>query len=157
MSTDNEHEPVFVRSTWGTNRHVYNPHNPAGLALIVLSLLLAGGAMYHLQASSEWSDGELRRAVDEAADALEATPTHKGEWTDHVDYGHQIGEAIEKTGHGPSYGVQASQMEDDAHVYEITADGADAAHCMTITEVPEKAVGYYRTVHLVVSVDDRNC
>jgi len=33
-------EPVFKRSRWGTNRYVYNPHNPIGLALIVLSIAL---------------------------------------------------------------------------------------------------------------------
>ncbi|ATW52255.1 hypothetical protein [Streptomyces peucetius] len=157
MSTDNEHEPVFVRSTWGTNRYVYNPNNPAGLALIVLSLLFAAGAMYSLQSSSEWSDGELRQAVRQAAGTLDAAPTYKSEWTDHVDYSQHIEDAIEKTGKGPSFGIQVSQTVDGGNVYEITADGTDAAHCMTITEVPEPLVNHYRTVHLAVSVEDRAC
>lgn len=38
-------EPVFKRSRWGTNRYYYNPQNPVGLALIVLSLLFAGTMM----------------------------------------------------------------------------------------------------------------
>ncbi|MGT2531961.1 hypothetical protein ACU4GG_36585 [Streptomyces nojiriensis] len=38
-------EPVFKRSKWGTNRYYYNPRNPVGLALIVLSVLLAGTMM----------------------------------------------------------------------------------------------------------------
>jgi hypothetical protein len=36
-----ENEPVFKRSKWGTNRYEYNPNNPAGLALIVLSVAVA--------------------------------------------------------------------------------------------------------------------
>ncbi|MEU2828043.1 hypothetical protein ABZ667_05130 [Streptomyces lavendulae] len=34
-------EPVFKRSKWGTNRYYYNPHNPVGLALIIISLVFA--------------------------------------------------------------------------------------------------------------------
>ncbi|WP_406000266.1 hypothetical protein [Streptomyces sp. NBC_00829] len=30
MGQEEEHEPVFIRSTWGTNRYVYNPNNPVG-------------------------------------------------------------------------------------------------------------------------------
>ncbi|THA49777.1 hypothetical protein E6R62_26880 [Streptomyces sp. A1136] len=33
---------VFTRSGWGTSRYSYNPQNPVGLALIVLSLFFAG-------------------------------------------------------------------------------------------------------------------
>ncbi|MGW5093851.1 hypothetical protein ACWEQ1_12445 [Streptomyces nodosus] len=35
---DDDREPVFKRSEWGTNRYVYNHRNPVGRALIVLSL-----------------------------------------------------------------------------------------------------------------------
>ncbi|MFE5096726.1 hypothetical protein ACFRCI_42090 [Streptomyces sp. NPDC056638] len=38
---DRDDEPVFIRSKWGTSRYVYNPRNPIGLALIVISLLFA--------------------------------------------------------------------------------------------------------------------
>ncbi|HET6358039.1 hypothetical protein [Streptomyces sp.] len=157
MSTDNTHEPVFVRSAWGTNRYVYNPHNPAGLVLIVFSLLFAIGAMYYVQSSSKWSDGELREAVHQAAEALDASPVQKSEWTDHIDYRPLIDDAIEKSGMGPRYGVQVSQVDDDTNVYEITADGTDGVHCMTITEAAEQTVRYYRTVHLGVSVEDHGC
>ncbi|MFF4421663.1 hypothetical protein ACFY04_12895 [Streptomyces sp. NPDC001549] len=34
-------EPVFKRSTWGTNRYYCNPDNPVGLSLIVISLVFA--------------------------------------------------------------------------------------------------------------------
>ncbi|WP_030771846.1 MULTISPECIES: hypothetical protein [unclassified Streptomyces] len=36
---DHDDEPVFKRSKWGTNRYYYNPRNPIGLALIVITLL----------------------------------------------------------------------------------------------------------------------
>ncbi|MFJ7209193.1 hypothetical protein ACIQWR_37385 [Streptomyces sp. NPDC098789] len=32
-------EPVLKRSKWGTNHYYVNPHNPIGLALIVIGLL----------------------------------------------------------------------------------------------------------------------
>lgn len=38
-------EPVFTRSRWGTNRYYYNPRNPIGLALIVITLLFVGRMM----------------------------------------------------------------------------------------------------------------
>ncbi|MFG2620458.1 hypothetical protein ACGFXC_22875 [Streptomyces sp. NPDC048507] len=38
-------EPVFKRSQWGTNRYYYNPRNPVGLTLIIVSLLLTGTLM----------------------------------------------------------------------------------------------------------------
>ncbi|MFE7185656.1 hypothetical protein [Streptomyces erythrochromogenes] len=38
-------EPVFKRSKWGTNRYYYNPRNPVGLALIVVTLLFVGTMM----------------------------------------------------------------------------------------------------------------
>lgn len=36
---DHDDEPVFKKSRWGTNHYIYNPRNPVGLALIVISLL----------------------------------------------------------------------------------------------------------------------
>ncbi|WP_327274584.1 hypothetical protein OG609_23290 [Streptomyces sp. NBC_01224] len=38
---DRDDEPVFIRSKWGTSRYVYNPRNPIGLALILITPLLA--------------------------------------------------------------------------------------------------------------------
>ncbi|MFD4370855.1 hypothetical protein [Streptomyces sp. NPDC058486] len=34
----NSDEPVFKKSRWGTNRYTYNPNNPIGMALIILTL-----------------------------------------------------------------------------------------------------------------------
>lgn len=38
---DDEYEPVFKKSTWGANRYVYNPNNPVGIVLIILSVVFA--------------------------------------------------------------------------------------------------------------------
>ncbi|MFJ7777951.1 hypothetical protein [Streptomyces yangpuensis] len=38
-------EPVFKRSRWGTNRYYYNPRNPVGLALIVITLIFTATMM----------------------------------------------------------------------------------------------------------------
>lgn len=42
---DHDREPVFRRSQWGTQRYYYNPRNPIGLTLIIVSLLFAGTMM----------------------------------------------------------------------------------------------------------------
>ncbi|WP_406186307.1 hypothetical protein [Streptomyces sp. NBC_01006] len=38
-------EPVFKRSKWGTQKYYYNPRNPIGLALIIITLLFTGTVM----------------------------------------------------------------------------------------------------------------
>lgn len=38
---DDEYEPVFKKSAWGTNRYVYNSNNPVGIVLIVSSVVFA--------------------------------------------------------------------------------------------------------------------
>ncbi|MDI3407814.1 hypothetical protein [Streptomyces cavernicola] len=38
---DDDHEPVFKKSRWGTSRYVYNLNNPVGLALAIGSVLFA--------------------------------------------------------------------------------------------------------------------
>lgn len=40
-----DNEPVLKRSPLGTNRYEYNPRNPIGFALIVISILFAGGML----------------------------------------------------------------------------------------------------------------
>ncbi|MCF6525103.1 hypothetical protein [Streptomyces sp. JJ36] len=41
----NDDEPVFKRSRWGTNHYVYNPHNPVGLALILITVVVGAVVM----------------------------------------------------------------------------------------------------------------
>ncbi|MFI6491365.1 hypothetical protein [Streptomyces sp. NPDC050564] len=156
MSEPRDHEPVFVRSKWGTNRYVYNPNNPVGLALIFGSLLFAAGGMYYLHASSNWSEGELRSAVHQAADDLEKKPVVYDEYLGFQSY---IDEAIDRTGEGPSTGAVIDQAthsfekvpaDDD---YTITGPGTDAAFCMHIHATPTNET----YAALSVDVTDGSC
>ncbi|MCG3041727.1 hypothetical protein L7D48_14340 [Streptomyces sp. S1A] len=45
MSREDDHEPPFVRSDWGTNRYVYNHRSPIGRSFIVISLAIAAGGL----------------------------------------------------------------------------------------------------------------
>lgn len=48
VSTDDDEpgEPVFKRSTWGTNHYVYNTANPVGAVLTGLTVILAAVLFY---------------------------------------------------------------------------------------------------------------
>ncbi|MET8452636.1 hypothetical protein [Streptomyces sp. NPDC005209] len=37
-----DNEPIFKRSKWGTNRYQYNPQNPIGFALIIITIVFVG-------------------------------------------------------------------------------------------------------------------
>ncbi|MCX4675967.1 hypothetical protein OG413_11720 [Streptomyces sp. NBC_01433] len=45
-------EPIFKRGKWGSSRYVYNPRNPVGLALIMISLLIWGVMMLLMETRS---------------------------------------------------------------------------------------------------------
>ncbi|XRQ10086.1 hypothetical protein ACN3XK_04035 [Actinomadura welshii] len=45
---EEEREPVFVRSRWGTSRYFYNHRNPVGRFLIVATLVFAAAGMLWL-------------------------------------------------------------------------------------------------------------
>ncbi|MFI2028032.1 hypothetical protein [Streptomyces buecherae] len=47
---EDDYEPVFKKSQWGTNRYVYNANNPIGLALIIISCVVFAVFMYLIQA-----------------------------------------------------------------------------------------------------------
>ncbi|MFI7242741.1 hypothetical protein [Streptomyces qinglanensis] len=47
-----DHEPVLIRSRWGTSRYVYNPNNPVGLALIVITVFVVLGSLFLLGRST---------------------------------------------------------------------------------------------------------
>ncbi|MFD4997262.1 PIG-Y family protein [Streptomyces buecherae] len=47
---EDDDEPVFKKSQWGTNRYVYNANNPIGLALIIISCVVFVVFMYLIQA-----------------------------------------------------------------------------------------------------------
>lgn len=162
-----EEEPVFIRS-WGTGRWAYNSKNPVGRALIIGSLLIAAGLMYHFFDGSQWSEGELRRAVHGAARALEDEPQTLSLYS---DYEALIREAVDATGEGPEHGlVEVERVTDwsgpgDAAAgdasgtddFEISSDDVADAYCMRIAPHEPEAAMKSVTVDLTVTVEEGPC
>jgi hypothetical protein len=154
MSEDHDAEPVFVRSKWGTSRYVYNPNNPVGMALIIGSLLFAGGGMYALHDSSSWSGGELHDAVHAAAESLEARAQRVGGFRG--SYEELIADAIENSGEGPEFGMVSVSPQSDgeettsADLFEVTTDDVDAAYCLHVTPTEPDT---YTSVTLALGVE----
>lgn len=46
---DDDYEPVFKKSNWGTGRYIYNPDNPLGMGLIILSAVSVLVMMFLMQ------------------------------------------------------------------------------------------------------------
>jgi hypothetical protein len=162
MNEDHDAEPVFVRSKWGTSRYVYNPNNPVGMALIIGSLLFAGGGMYALHDSSSWSEGELHDAVHSAAESLEARAQQVGGFRG--SYKELIADAIENSGEGPEFGMVSvspqSEWEEttSADLFEVTTDDVDAAYCLHVTPTePESDTYTSVTLALGVKVEAGGC
>ncbi|MFE9045566.1 hypothetical protein ACFYOG_32270 [Streptomyces sp. NPDC007818] len=125
MSDD---EPVFVRSRWGTSRYVYNHRNPVGLALILLTSLLAIGMLFGLHAESTWSEGELGDAVREGVRDLDG----RGHYTTlEGSHGLLVEEAIRESGIGPGHGVDAREAEDGG--YTVSTEDTESAYCVRVT------------------------
>ncbi|MFB7231433.1 hypothetical protein ACFCY9_27270 [Streptomyces fimicarius] len=165
MGKDHDDEPIFIRSNWGTSRYVYNPRNPVGMGLIIGSLLFAAGAMYYLRASSSWSEGELRDAVNVAVRELEATPQTLGSWTG--GYKSMIRDALEESGEGPSTGgvvyvEEANDPYDEAanpsvDLFEVRAKDVDATFCLSVSP-PEPEPGMTSVeVSLSITVEEGGC
>ncbi|WMX45804.1 hypothetical protein [Streptomyces roseicoloratus] len=125
MSDD---EPVFIRSKWGTNRYVYNPNNPVGLALIAITLLVGLGALVIHEFESTWSEGELRDAVRSANRTLDGGIHDPYR---HFSISSQIQDAIEQSGEGPDRGVEVDEEGDG--LYEITTVDTKGEFCMRVT------------------------
>ncbi|MFD8586879.1 hypothetical protein ACFV2A_28795 [Streptomyces californicus] len=168
MSRDRDDEPIIIREKWGTNRYVYNPNNPIGVALIIGSLLFAVGGIYYLHASSSWSEGELSDAVRVAARDLEEHPRTLGSWTG--GYESLIRDALKDSGEGPSAGgvlhvdkrtatsaTPADKAGDSVERFEVSAKDVDTAFCLSVSP-PEPEPGLTSvTVSLSVSVEEGGC
>ncbi|MDT0381329.1 hypothetical protein RM572_21460 [Streptomyces sp. DSM 42041] len=142
---DDDHEPVFVRSRWGTNHYTYNPGNPVGVVLIVASLVAVAGFVLVMQNRASLSGDELRDAVHTAAEALEQEPHTKasfggysGAVEDALDDAvansdSTVGPRVEAVGDSDDYEITGSSPETDT----------DAAYCMHITQsvAPEGGIG----------------
>ncbi|MEU5595981.1 hypothetical protein [Streptomyces sp. NPDC020298] len=85
---------------------------------------------------ASWSEEELRQAVARAASSLEDEPQVSAPAE---DYSGMIEDAVVDAGKGsgPGYAVSVEASDPDAQSragnYVVTADGADAAFCMSIS------------------------
>ncbi|MFF9147394.1 hypothetical protein ACF1BN_21310 [Streptomyces sp. NPDC014861] len=126
-------EPVLIRSKWGTSRYVYNHRSPAGLALIVLTPLLALGVLIGARAESTWSEGEFRDAVHAGVSRLDGGRHYTSPESDH---GLLITEAIRESGIGPRYGVDT--REEGAGSYTVSTEDTTTAFCARLTLTLDK-------------------
>ncbi|MEV3856012.1 hypothetical protein AB0J38_17015 [Streptomyces sp. NPDC050095] len=146
---------VFIRSKWGTNRYVYNPHNPAGMTLIVGSLLFAAGGMFWLYHpdlfKGGWDDAGLRSAVSGATAELSQDPA-VGPGSGMFE--EVVAEKIAEHGDGPADGLTVTAASAPATAdlwkggpenadYTVTARGTETALCLhAFARRAPKAAGY---------------
>ncbi|MFD4370079.1 hypothetical protein [Streptomyces sp. NPDC058486] len=126
-------EPVLIRSRWGTSRYVYNHRNPVGLALIVLTPLIALGVLIGMSAESSWSEGELRDAVHAGIQRLDGGRHYTSLESDH---GLLITEAIRESGIGPRYGVDT--RDEGAGRYTVSTEDTATEYCAHLTLTLDK-------------------
>ncbi|MFD9978607.1 hypothetical protein [Streptomyces sp. NPDC059017] len=126
-------EPVFVRSRWGTSRYVFNHRNPVGLALIILTPLIAFGALFGMRAESTWSEGEFRDAVEQGVADLDGERHYTSL---DGDRGFLIAEAIRESGIGPGHGVDTRKEEDGG--YTVSTEDTETEYCVRVTLTPDE-------------------
>ncbi|MEW1723318.1 hypothetical protein [Streptomyces sp. NPDC093109] len=161
-------EPIFVRSRWGTNRYVYNTRSPVARWLIFGTVVLAFGMIWHLFASSKWSEGELRAGVHKAAEALEAKPQQVGFVN---TYASLIREAIRDSGEAPSSGggfevepvrgirdgsgtAGAASGTSD---FEVTSEDVSSVYCLRVSPPEPDKVEDHGAITLSVTVEENRC
>ncbi|WKV70528.1 hypothetical protein AW27_002750 [Streptomyces sp. PCS3-D2] len=148
-------EPVFVRHT-RTRRYVYNPRNAVGRAFIVIAPLVAIGMLSSLYAGWHWSEGELRTAVRQAADALNARPHYASGTTAQDDL---VRSAVKETGTGPGHGLTV--RGNGATGYTISTDDTTTEFCMHVTLTPvapdEPYPSAFELHHVTATVDEGAC
>ncbi|MGP9020135.1 hypothetical protein ACT1U9_17265 [Streptomyces sp. BR1] len=137
-TSDREPEPVFTRIN---GRFAYNPANPVGLALIVLTLVVVGVGIYVVNDQTHWSSGELRDAVHQAAHDLDGSTQRNidpSEAFSGNDYARTIEDAMNNTDAAQWFTdpVVLRGHGKDPSAYDITGPGTDAAFCMHLTVTP---------------------
>ncbi|MFF8591342.1 hypothetical protein ACF061_07805 [Streptomyces sp. NPDC015220] len=168
--SQDDSDRVFIRSKWGTNRYVYNPDNPVGVALIVGSLLLAFGGMYWMHRQGQnvgrdgWRGDELRSAVT-AASAKLSRQTVFGPGS-LVPFESVLQEDIIALGRGVQNGLAVTPASErpksrptgggpEQRDYTVTAEGTTAAFCVHAYAVKREGAAAYDSV--TVSVADGPC
>ncbi|WP_052757748.1 hypothetical protein [Streptomyces yangpuensis] len=148
-------ESVFIRHP-RTRQYVYNSRNPVGRALIVIAPLAAVGILYWLYGSWHWSDGELRTAVHQAADALNAKPHYASRDTPQDDL---VRNAVRETGTGPGHGL--SVRGNGLAGYTISTEDTGTVFCMRLTLTPVNPGEPYPAPlvrhHVIATVAEGSC
>ncbi|MFI7245068.1 hypothetical protein [Streptomyces qinglanensis] len=174
---DEDSEKVFLRSKWGTGRYVYNPYNPVGRMLIVLSLVIGGVVLYgysrsgFLGPSASWEAEDLRLAVIDASEELSGAsqfgPASGGGMYPEILRSH-IAEngpvpaqeslyeealVVELASDPPRDGMLKGGAEIAA--YNVTASGTDAAFCLNVHAERQRRHVHYDTVS--IDMDEHAC
>ncbi|MEU5437645.1 hypothetical protein AB0G73_30310 [Streptomyces sp. NPDC020719] len=137
-TSDREPEPVFMRVN---GRFAYNPANPVGLTLIILTLVVVGVGIYVVNDETNWSRGELRDAAHQAAHDLDGTTQRNyapSEAFSGNDYARIIEDAMNNTGAAQWFTdpLVLRSSGKDPSAYDITGPGTDAAFCMHVVVTP---------------------
>ncbi|MFG2876623.1 hypothetical protein ACGFYU_16805 [Streptomyces sp. NPDC048337] len=102
-----------------------------GRPLIVVAPIVAIGVLYSLYSNWHWSEGELRAAVHEAADALNPKPRYTNRDAPQDDL---VRAAVPETGAGPGPGVRV--RGNGTAGYTINTEHTGAAFCMRLSLTP---------------------
>lgn len=105
--------------------------HPVGRTLIVVAPIVAIGVLYSLYSNWHWSEGELRAAVHEAADALNPKPRYTNRDAPQDDL---VRAAVPETGAGP--GPEVHVRGNGTAGYTITTEHTGAAFCMRLSLTP---------------------
>ncbi|MFJ7779266.1 hypothetical protein [Streptomyces yangpuensis] len=98
---------------------------------MVIAPIAAISVLYSLYSSWHWSEGELRTAVHQASDALNAKLHYASRTTPQEDL---VRNAVEESGTGPGHGLSA--RGDGVAGYTISTEDTDGAFCMYLTLTP---------------------
>ncbi|MFJ6784721.1 hypothetical protein [Streptomyces yangpuensis] len=102
-----------------------------GRALTFVAPVFAVGVVYSLYSSWHWSEGELRTAVHQAADALNARPRYVNPGAPQDGL---VRDTVEEAGTGPGHGLSVGGNGTDG--YTISTQDTAAAFCMHLTLTP---------------------
>ncbi|MFC8275063.1 hypothetical protein ACFUJR_21485 [Streptomyces sp. NPDC057271] len=164
MSREPHDEPVFIRSR---GHYYYNRRNPVGRFLIVASLLVSGWILYDYYDSVYWTEGELRDAVQAAAEDLQAEEKRETLLSS-FGYDSLIRDAVNAADGGPGHGADVRTVGEEGagdgpgpDRFEVSTDDTETVYCMSVSPPrPKYTLGLdspVRTIRLSVTFDVGRC
>ncbi|MET9864504.1 hypothetical protein ABZY93_35285 [Streptomyces smyrnaeus] len=148
---DDRDDRILIRSWWGTNHYVFNFRNPVACVIFAGLALLACGLLYasNHPSTPQWEERELRSAVKKATAELseqaqfgpglprygEVLQSRIAEHGPHSESPHssdqETGVVVSLASPPPEHDYFSDSVEEAD--YTITADGTEAALCLTVT------------------------